>query len=505
MMDGGIDGVAVGIGVGVNKMDGNGEQVEQVNNYHGLEGAEVTTTPPSPSSPPSSSSLSLSGEEGVDPDLENGTTLTSTKPNPSTGSSGIRRLEDLADALTVARDTALDKRASAREYSLSPSTSSKRSTRHQNETTFVETLMAALEDDENADVLSWMPDGRSFSIVDTKKFASTKMPELFKVRVLSSFTRKLSQWGFNRGFDRKSLNSDIYSHRHFQRGRPDRLAQMRNSTHRTAVMGVPVVRPVPPSPGSDQNNIKTFLDGRVGDECSNITVPRDALQANPPTSKVNLDSACSSDSESTAAAVAVAAAAAAVNQTSTFNHPNWTKNTTRDPNNPNFSTTPIVRSPQGHVMFQHPSSMVNVNNGRPNPSHLQLQQSPSCSSIDVAISSLLQEREKLLKDTNSNALALKALMEQRERYHSNSAASVQTRPTHNNNNNNNNIFPPVMQQNNHNFVIPPPSTTGGWNHQHGALPSMNMCHSWYITSTASSASDERRNVHQNNAPQEKPK
>jgi len=82
---------------------------------------------------------------------------------------------------------------------------------------FVQQLMALL-DDEASPYLAWMPDGKSFTIKNPKKFTSDQMPKLFKIRNMSSFVRKLTRWGFSRYHEKETMNSDIFRHNEFQKG-----------------------------------------------------------------------------------------------------------------------------------------------------------------------------------------------------------------------------------------------------------------------------------------------
>lgn len=83
--------------------------------------------------------------------------------------------------------------------------------------TFAEQLFDILQNEENHDVLQWMPDGCSFIIVNHKKFILDKMPKLFNIRNMSSFVRKLGRWGFSRVHEKATRNSDIFKHPFFVR------------------------------------------------------------------------------------------------------------------------------------------------------------------------------------------------------------------------------------------------------------------------------------------------
>ncbi|CAJ1933388.1 unnamed protein product [Cylindrotheca closterium] len=94
---------------------------------------------------------------------------------------------------------------------------------------FAQQLMTLL-DDESSPYLKWMPDGKSFTIKNPKKFTSDQMPKLFHIRNMSSFVRKLTRWGFTRHHEKETMNSDIFKHACFQKGEWDRCAQIKCAT-----------------------------------------------------------------------------------------------------------------------------------------------------------------------------------------------------------------------------------------------------------------------------------
>ncbi|KAG7343949.1 HSF-type DNA-binding protein [Nitzschia inconspicua] len=75
--------------------------------------------------------------------------------------------------------------------------------------------------DEDLNHISWMPDGRSFKILDTTKFAARTLPKFFPKIQYKSFIRQLNIYGFNRVKNRSSPKYGEYSHEHFKRGEPD--------------------------------------------------------------------------------------------------------------------------------------------------------------------------------------------------------------------------------------------------------------------------------------------
>ena len=60
---------------------------------------------------------------------------------------------------------------------------------------FPQRLMVILGDKGNHDAINWLPDGRSFIVVDKSLFTEKVMPKFFpRKSKFSSFVRKLSRW-----------------------------------------------------------------------------------------------------------------------------------------------------------------------------------------------------------------------------------------------------------------------------------------------------------------------
>ncbi|KAL3934251.1 MAG: hypothetical protein SGBAC_009985 [Bacillariaceae sp.] len=117
--------------------------------------------------------------------------------------------------------------------------------------TFAQQLMTLL-DDEASPYLKWMPDGKSFTIKNPKKFTSDQMPKLFNIRNMSSFVRKLTRWGFARHHEKETMNSDIFKHASFEKGAWERCSEIKcatrqpvSSTLRKAVRKMTPIMPIP--------------------------------------------------------------------------------------------------------------------------------------------------------------------------------------------------------------------------------------------------------------------
>jgi hypothetical protein len=60
-------------------------------------------------------------------------------------------------------------------------------------------LKAILSDPANKEAVAWLPHGKSFLVMNRKKFVQLVLPKyLGKATKYTSFTRKLSRWNFSR-------------------------------------------------------------------------------------------------------------------------------------------------------------------------------------------------------------------------------------------------------------------------------------------------------------------
>jgi hypothetical protein len=83
---------------------------------------------------------------------------------------------------------------------------------------FARLLMDVLMDEKLNDVITFLPDGDAFAILEPKKFADEVMPKAFGIRTFSPFVRKLHRWGFERIMDKKTHAVDVFRHPLFIRG-----------------------------------------------------------------------------------------------------------------------------------------------------------------------------------------------------------------------------------------------------------------------------------------------
>jgi HSF-type DNA-binding len=80
-------------------------------------------------------------------------------------------------------------------------------------------LMTALLENPNEDAVAWLPDGKSFVVVNPDIFVDTILVKAFKECKYASFVRKLHRWGFVRLTS--GTGTDCFHHALFQRHIPD--------------------------------------------------------------------------------------------------------------------------------------------------------------------------------------------------------------------------------------------------------------------------------------------
>ena len=86
-----------------------------------------------------------------------------------------------------------------------------------NKATFPTTLFDILADPELGDIISWLPHGRSWKILDSTKFNESVLSSRFNQSKYTSFVRQVNGWGFRRVTVGSEANT--YYHELFLRGR----------------------------------------------------------------------------------------------------------------------------------------------------------------------------------------------------------------------------------------------------------------------------------------------
>lgn len=84
--------------------------------------------------------------------------------------------------------------------------------------------MKVLATKEYEHIISWLPDGKSFKVHNSKLFTKEILPSHFKSAKFSSFTRKLHRWGFLRQY--RGVEEGAFFHDQFLRGRMDMASKM---------------------------------------------------------------------------------------------------------------------------------------------------------------------------------------------------------------------------------------------------------------------------------------
>lgn len=82
---------------------------------------------------------------------------------------------------------------------------------------FPEKLMQAMMENADEEAVAWLPDGKSFVIVNPDLFCNDVLNKIFKESKYASFVRKLHRWGFVRLTS--GTGTDCFHHPQFQRNK----------------------------------------------------------------------------------------------------------------------------------------------------------------------------------------------------------------------------------------------------------------------------------------------
>lgn len=122
-----------------------------------------------------------------------------------------------------------ERRSSYNKKAVSASSnSSGASSNNSKELNFPAKLHVILSNPEYHDVISWLPHGRSFRILQLQAFEERILPKYFRHGRYPSFTRQLNGWGFRRITEGPEYNS--HYHELFICGKPEMVDQMRRLT-----------------------------------------------------------------------------------------------------------------------------------------------------------------------------------------------------------------------------------------------------------------------------------
>ncbi len=95
--------------------------------------------------------------------------------------------------------------------------------------------MEMLNNENISDIISWTPDGESFTIHDKKRFSSEVLPFYFKGQIkFSSFTRRVNRWKFIMVASESSKSKSVYHHPLFKRDEIQKCSQMKPKPQKKA-------------------------------------------------------------------------------------------------------------------------------------------------------------------------------------------------------------------------------------------------------------------------------
>ncbi|KAL3765229.1 hypothetical protein ACHAWO_009306 [Cyclotella atomus] len=90
---------------------------------------------------------------------------------------------------------------------------------------FAEKLYAILADKHLAKIITWLPSGKSFCILDKERFTKKVLPTYFREVQFDSFSRRIKRWGFRKMYT-TGLKQVTYTHDLFQKDQIDLLKAM---------------------------------------------------------------------------------------------------------------------------------------------------------------------------------------------------------------------------------------------------------------------------------------
>jgi len=94
--------------------------------------------------------------------------------------------------------------------------------------TFVKKLYDMVENESN-EIIGWVADGTAFEVKDPRRLELEVLPRFFRHSRFQSLVRQLNFYAFKKVS--KERSSWLYSHRFFQRNRPDLLEKLRRKTN----------------------------------------------------------------------------------------------------------------------------------------------------------------------------------------------------------------------------------------------------------------------------------
>jgi hypothetical protein len=87
--------------------------------------------------------------------------------------------------------------------------------------TFPQQMHRLLREHDSTNVVSWLPDGKAFVVLDQKQFTGNVLPQYFGKNIAyTSWTRRLRRWGW------QNVAKSTYYNEHFHRDRPMQCLRM---------------------------------------------------------------------------------------------------------------------------------------------------------------------------------------------------------------------------------------------------------------------------------------
>lgn len=118
-----------------------------------------------------------------------------------------------------------------------------------------------------AEIVSWLPDGKSFKVHQKEEFSKAILSATFGTNVYKSFQRNLHFWGYHN--IRKGPSKGVCSHPYFMKDRPELLSKMRrvrapSKANEQDAASLEQHREEVGSPGSEKRTIPNYVFASAG-------------------------------------------------------------------------------------------------------------------------------------------------------------------------------------------------------------------------------------------------
>lgn len=145
---------------------------------------------------------------------------------------------------------------------------------------FPDILHAILSNRSLIDIVTWLPSGKSFCILNRDKFTKKVLPMYLKETKFESFARRLKRWGFSRNYT-TGQKQIVISHDLFQKDRLDLGKMMTTGKEENITTKAIVSAPHHPSAMNQVYDHRNILRNSLYPQTNNSTMMHPSFHARP--------------------------------------------------------------------------------------------------------------------------------------------------------------------------------------------------------------------------------